>query len=40
VDQCWTSKKPTYKEAELKQAEADYEAARQVYKKIKEESAE
>jgi hypothetical protein len=40
VDQCWTSKKPTYKAEELKQAEADYEAARQVYKKIKEECAE
>ncbi len=40
VDQCWTMKKGTYKADERKQAEADYEHARQVYRKIKEESKE
>jgi hypothetical protein len=34
VDQCWKMKAKTYKKAEMKQAEEDYEAARKVYKAI------
>jgi hypothetical protein len=38
VDQCWKMKQKTYKPAEQKQAEADYEEARKVYKQILKES--
>ena len=39
VDQCWTEKKRFYAAAEMKDAEAAYEHARQAYKKILDESA-
>ena len=38
LEQCWRQKAPTYAKEELAQAEADYEHARSVYKKIIEES--
>jgi hypothetical protein len=34
IDQCWKMKQQTYKQAEQKQAEADYDAARKVYQQI------
>lgn len=34
VDQCWTQKKPFYAPTELRTAQADYEHARQVYRRI------
>lgn len=39
VEQCWKTKKGTYHKDELKQAEADYDHARQMYKKLIEECA-
>lgn len=38
IDQCWMSKRETYRKEELPQAEADYEQARKNYRKILEES--
>jgi hypothetical protein len=38
VDQCWAQKKPTYLDKEQKEAEAAYEHARTVYRRIKEEA--
>ena len=38
VDQCWKAKSPTYSAAELKQAKADYEHARQTYRKLFDEA--
>ncbi|MCA9157122.1 MAG: CehA/McbA family metallohydrolase, partial [Planctomycetales bacterium] len=38
VEQCWQSKKGTYSAAELKQAEAAYEHARDVYRQLLDES--
>jgi len=40
VDQCWTSKKGTYRKEEQKDAEEAYEHARKVYKKLIEECEE
>lgn len=37
VDQCWKQKNPSYRKEERKQAEEDYEAARKVYRKIRDE---
>jgi len=34
VDQCWQMKRDTYRQDEFKQAEEDYEAARQFYRQI------
>ncbi len=39
VEQCWMMKNPTYKKAELAQAEADYDHARKHYQKVLEETA-
>jgi hypothetical protein len=39
VDQCWTSKQRTYAAAEMEDAKAAYAHAREVYKRIVEESA-
>lgn len=38
VDQCWKQKKPSYRKEELQQAEEDYEAARKIYRKIRDEA--
>ena len=40
IDQCWKTKQKTYKAAEQKQAQADYDAARKVYQQILKESGE
>lgn len=39
VDQCWESKQQFYAEAEMDDAKAAYEHARQTYRQIAEESA-
>jgi hypothetical protein len=38
VDQCWRMKKGTYRADELRQAEEDYDHARRVYRKVRDES--
>jgi len=40
VDQCWTMKRDTYAAAEQKQAADDYEHARRVYRRVRDESPE